>query len=236
MGNFEYMKVHKNMIITANMATIPQRIKTAKTVIESIYDQVDLVRLYLNNFEEIPQEFMDDKIKIDSGDDLCSSGKVYWAKIPNQYYFCIDDDILYPSNYVSHTLERLKYYNEDVIVSYHGRSFPRDKKIENYFKDHIEHVHFKDDSPYDVEVDVMGNGVSCWNTNNIKIDINKFTYLYMDDILVSKQAHEQNKKRITLAHKVGFLKKLEIYYDTALSAKYINNNQTQTEMCNSINW
>lgn len=216
------------------MATMPERTKNGIKVIDSIYDQVDFIRLYLNNFRNIPQEYKDDKILIHQGKDLKSSGKVFWAKNPNEYYFCIDDDIVYPSDYVNYSLSKLREYNDDVIISYHGRIFPN-KKIKNYFKDHINYFHFDKENSKDVEVDVIGNGVSCWNTNNINIDVKKFQYLYMDDILVSIQAAKQNKKRIVVSHSEEYLNPLE-KIGTTLYDTHKKNGRNQTKMVNSIKW
>src|SRR5690554_307217 len=111
------------MKITANMATMPQRMDTAFLAIESIYHQVDIIRLYLNNFEEIPIEYRDRKIEIYQGEDLKSSGKLFNALNSNEYYFCIDDDIVYPKNYVHDAIKKLNEYDDDIIVSHHGRIF-----------------------------------------------------------------------------------------------------------------
>lgn len=223
------------MIISANMATIPERLNSATKTIESIYDQVSIIRLYLNNFESIPEEFRDEKIHTHQGTDLKSSGKVFWASIPNYYYFCIDDDISYPKNYVSYTIKKLNEYDDNVIVSYHGRTYEKNKKIKNYFNDYKKYYHFYHKNEKDVTVDIIGNGVSCWNTNKIHIDINKFKYHYMDDILVSAQAAEQNKKRIVLAHPEKYFTRLQTH-NISLYDKYKSNHINQTKMFNSINW
>jgi len=223
------------MKISANMATMPERTDSAIKVIESIYDQVSYIRLYLNNFETIPEKFKEEKISIHQGVDLKSSGKVFWATNPDEYYFCIDDDILYPSDYIKYSIQKLNEYNDDVIISYHGRKFEKHKKIKNYFKDYKKYYHFKDENIRDREVEVIGNGVSCWNTNNIIIDVNKFKYYYMDDILVSSQAAEQNKKRIVVAHQENYLTPIKTSGNT-LYKQYHKNHKTQTEVYNSINW
>lgn len=222
------------MIISANMATIPSRLKTAPKAIESIYDQVDVIRLYLNQFETVPEEFKDPKIQIKQGINLKSSGKLYWSLLPNQYYFCVDDDILYPKDYVNNSIEKLKEYHEDVIISYHGRIYDKGKMVKNYFSDFSKYFHFLKVNESDIEVNIIGNGVSCWNTNNIKIDYNKFEYHYMDDILVSAQAHSQGKKRIVVAHDKNYFKQLEI--SSSLYDKYKKSSHTQTKAFKSVNW
>ena len=69
------------------MATIPSRINTCIQAIDSIYNRVDVVRLYLNNFDEVPEAFKRDKIVIMQGDDLNCNGRMWWALNPNEYYF-----------------------------------------------------------------------------------------------------------------------------------------------------
>ena len=54
---------------SANLATQPARIETALKTIDSIIDQVDVVRFYLNNFIDVPREFMHEKIEIHIGED-----------------------------------------------------------------------------------------------------------------------------------------------------------------------
>lgn len=223
------------MIKSFNMATMPQRKNNAILSINSIYDQADIIRLYLNNFDEVPVEFIDDKIEIiNNSIDLKSSGKLFWALNSNEYYFCIDDDILYPRDYAEYMISKLNQYNDDVIVSLHGRVM-KVGKIESYFKDTVEYYHFKLMLESDRKVDIIGNGVSCWNTNNIFIDYNKFKYHFMDDILVSLQAREQNKDRIVVEHENGYMKDLKPLGFT-LFDKYRNNDNLQTEMINSIIW
>ena len=67
------------MKITFNMATMPERISGAIKTIESVYDQADIIRLYLNNFDSIPKEFKKEKIECYYGEDLKSSGKLFSA-------------------------------------------------------------------------------------------------------------------------------------------------------------
>jgi len=224
------------MLISANMATFPLRKKASIKAIESIYDQVDVVRIYLNEYESVPKEYIRNKIEVVySGVDLKSSGKVFWANEPNQYYFCIDDDILYPSNYVDSTIRKLQEYDDDVIVSYHGRKFRKGQRVQNYFKGYLEYYHFGQEKIGDSEVEVIGNGVSCWNTNNITVDWTKFSMLHMDDIFVSIQAKQQGKKRMVLEHTKNFLQPIETD-NVSLYKTYYRKSAEQTRLFNSVNW
>lgn len=216
------------------MATMPQRVRTAIKTIESVYDQADIIRLYLNNFDIVPEEFKRDKIEIYQGDDLKSTGKLFWAMNDDEYYFCIDDDLYYPPSYSEDMINKLNEHDDEIIVSLHGKILMDGIKT-SYFRGLKESFHCLQNVSSDRFVDVIGNGVSLFNTNNIKIDYKKFKYLYMDDIIVSIQALEQNKKRLVMAHDNKYLTYLQPDGFT-LHAKYGNNDSTQTEMINSVKW
>ena len=77
------------MIKSFNLATTVERYKYALETIESIYDQADIIRVYLNDFNQIPKEFNRKKIYTECGPDLNCSGKFLWCHEPDQYYFTI---------------------------------------------------------------------------------------------------------------------------------------------------
>lgn len=222
------------MIKSFNMATMPERIESCIQSIESIYDQADIIRLYLNNFNKIPPEYVDDKIIIHQGEDLKSSGKLFWANNENEYYFCIDDDIYYPKTYADDMINKLNEYDDDIILSLHGKIF-KDGKINSYFKDVKYNYHFRLEVLNDVFVDVIGNGVSLFNTNKLKIDWKTFKYLHMDDIMISLEALKQNKRRLVMKHDNNYLKSIK-NDNITLYDIYRNNDGTQTEMVNSVKW
>jgi len=222
------------MKITFNMATMPSRVNTAIKTIESIYEQADIIRLYLNNFNTIPKEFIRDKIVIHQGDDLKSTGKLFWALNKNEYYFCIDDDLYYPPSYATDMINKLNEHSDNIIVSLHGKILTDGKKT-SYFRNIRESFHCLNVVTKDRFVHVIGNGVSAFNTNNISIDYKKFKYLYMDDISVSLELMKAGKRRLVMAHKKDYLTYLPPSGET-LHSKYVNNDKTQTEMVNSINW
>ena len=64
-----------NMIKSFNLATTVERYKYALETIESIYDQADIIRVYLNDFNQIPKEFNRKKIYAECGPDLNCSAK-----------------------------------------------------------------------------------------------------------------------------------------------------------------
>lgn len=216
------------------MATMPQRIKGAIKTIESTYEQFDKIRLYLNNFDSIPDEFIRDKIEIHQGDDLKSTGKVFWAMNPDEYHFIGDDDIIYPPTYAEDMIKTLNEYDDKVFVSCGGKILKSGIKG-SYFRDISLSFHALKTVDENTFVQVGINCAAVFNTNNVKIDYKKFKYHYMDDIEVALQLQEQKIPVLVRAHKSDYL----TYFPPTgftLHLKYVHNDSTQTEMANSINW
>ena len=220
---------------TFNMATFPKRRISAIATIKSIYDQADIIRIYLNNYIEIPVEFIDDKIEVIIHEkDLRSSGKLYWATNPDEYYFCIDDDLLYPKTYANDMIKLLQEYDDKALISLHGKifgTFP----INSYFRNIKESYHFAQTITQNKKVHVIGNGVSLFNTNIMKVDYKKFDYDYMDDIFVSKIAQDLKIPAILMKHDLRYVVE-NITNSPSLFSEFNNNDSTQTKIMNTIKW
>lgn len=221
------------------MATIPERYDYALRAIDSVYNQADKVRVYLNKFQSIPKELIDNKIETFIGKDLISSGKLFWAKNKNEYYFCIDDDLRYPKSYSDDMIDFLSKYNDRAIVSLHGKIL-NETPINSYFKGGVKELfHCLGSVETYSKVHVMGNGVSLFNTNYVKIDLDKFKYHYMDDIEVSIQMQEQEIPCVIMPHSENYLsyeEPNEIKNVKTLFSTYYHDDSTQTERINSLVW
>jgi hypothetical protein len=220
------------------MATIPSRYQLALKAIDSIYEQADEVRIYLNNFTEVPKELLRDKITTHIGKDLMSTGKLFWALNHDEYYFCIDDDLRYPTTYAQYMISVLNKFNDDICASLHGKIL-KPTPINSYFKGILNSFQCLAGFPISIFVHVIGNGVSVFNTNKVKIDYSKFKYLYMDDIEVSLQLQQQKIPALVISHDANYLGYEEpnnIEGVQTLYTMYHNNDSTQTERANSIKW
>ena len=223
------------MKVTFNMATMPERLLGAEATINSIYDQADIIRIYLNNFDVVPDIFKREKIITYIGEDLKSTGKLFWSLNKDEYYFCIDDDLIYPYNYSTDLINKLNEYDDEIIVSLHGKRLNSGVK-NSYFRNLTMNLHCLGDVLEDTWVHVIGNGVSAFNTNKISIDYKNFKYHYMDDISVSIELQKQKKGALVMKHDKSYLKYNPPVDGITLHSLYVNNDITQTEMVNSIEW
>ncbi|GAG00882.1 unnamed protein product, partial [marine sediment metagenome] len=123
----------KGIRVVAGMATFPLRESVAKRTVLSIIDQVDELGIYLNNYNHVPSYMRHPKIRVfrdfEEKGDLNDVGKFYmlkYQKIQDGYYISIDDDILYPPNYVNMLICKSQQYQDKAIVGVHGTFYPNE--------------------------------------------------------------------------------------------------------------
>lgn len=108
----------------ANMATYPGRaIASVISTIESLVDQVDEINLCLNSYESVPAELLSDsRVKpFIPQSDYKDVGKFCGEFLDTDDIFLVDDDIIYPPDYVdTHKHYRSKFGEMDLVFGVHG--------------------------------------------------------------------------------------------------------------------
>ena len=168
MMNYLYEN-NKNIYVVANMATFPERMELLEKVVNSILNQVDILNIYLNNYDYIPEFLKNKKINVvlsnDALGDIKDNGKFYFLdKVPEYcYYFTIDDDILYPSNYVNKLIEKLNFYNDKIAVGVHGIIF--NTSFNSFKESRIKNFYFENELEKDTYVSILGTGTLAFKKN-----------------------------------------------------------------------
>jgi len=226
-GNCKMKELTINESVTACIASIPQREKTLKKVIESLIQQVDNIKIFLNGYLDIPKFLISDKIEIATSQqygDLGDVGKFFWFDKLKGYILTCDDDFIYPDDYVYRIIERMKVYSNRSIVSFHGSFFPRPLR-NDYFKERRV-IHWALPLKKDREVHIIGTGLAAYHDTTIDLSLDDFEYNNMADIWVAKKAKEKNVRLIVAAHENNWLKYLKpsgetIYNQTRKNPKEI---------------
>jgi hypothetical protein len=222
--------------IIATIASMPGRVLSLEETINSMIDQVDEIWVYLNYEHHVPKYLKHPKIKVSSMiiGDLGDAGKFYASHLIRGYHFTIDDDIIYPSDYVSKTIETIDKYSRGTIVSYHGRRFGN-KPVISYYKGATHQFCFLKTVYHDEIIDVPGTGVMAYHTQTIQFSIEDFAATNMADIWVGKKARENNTSITILAHQKQWLKesKLTSHHESIYS-NMVKNDVYQTKVINSF--
>jgi len=112
----------------ACMATFPARFETLPVVVGSVLDQVDALYVYVNQSDSIPACLNHPKIRAflakDTAGDLSANGKIYSLQfVKDSYIVLIDDDFIFPRDYVGQMKRTIDRFNGRVCVGVHGSIF-----------------------------------------------------------------------------------------------------------------
>ena len=233
------------MITSANIATYPPRMHSLKQTVASIYDQVDVIRICFNGmgFEDVPDYFWD--LSIDQDKEGNPKGKIhfYWPEdnltdngkfcglsedYDNEYYFTMDDDIVYPADYVSKTIEAIKTYG--TIITYHGRILLGTHR--DYYRGH-KSFHCLGDQKGNHRIDVCGTGVTAFDTRYFHPKgLASSPNQKMSDIIFSLEASKQGKQIGCIAHKQGWI--TDIKHEETIHQTESRNCGVQNQLADEI--
>tara|TARA_R110000803_G_scaffold102638_12_gene170766 strand:- start:2692 stop:3357 length:666 start_codon:yes stop_codon:yes gene_type:complete len=221
-------------MIIANIATIPEREELLKKTIKSLEGQVEVFFICLNGHKSTPEFLknrpdvmihMDNNTRGDAGKFwLYCFAHLHFAK----WFFC-DDDIIYPKDYISRSLDFLDEYPNEVLT-YHGKTFK--KPITRYYssRDRLRVFHCTQ-KVLDCEViDVPGSGVMFMNSGTLKMNWGNFKHPNMADIWIYKFTQKQGVNVRICPHDSNWIiaqQSKGIYEDN------VDNDSLQVEVFNS---
>ena len=189
------------------MAAVPWREETLENVVNSLLPQVDRLNIYLNDWEKVPSFLDQAKINAVRSQneigDIGARGKFYWCNKIKGIHLTVDDDILYPADYVEKIVEGMNR-NEGSVVTFHGSILKTPK-----FSEKQTVSHFARDVPSDILVTIGGTGVMAYNTANVKIDFESFKCNFWADGWFAIQAKETGVPITALRHEQGWLQPLQ---------------------------
>lgn len=217
-----------------NVATY-KRDKFLYKTIESIYEQADIINIALNSHTKIPDNLKNDKkINCHITDNSIGDGfKFLKLGESDGYYFTIDDDIIYPSNYSDYLIEKSNKYNDEYIITLHGRTFLK-YPINSYYRSEHRSYHCLNELKFDVISHFGGTGVMMFNTNLLKFSYKEILYPNMGDIWVSKFANERGIKIMCVEHGRDFLNYQKEIGSETIFDNYKFNDSLQTNLANTI--
>ncbi len=227
--------IHNNVV--AGMATAGKReslyasVTSIASQVRELYVYVNCKTLFLNEKYPSNVKFVYDENLGDIGD----LGKFFPKIKENEYLATVDDDIIYPEDYIKSLLLNIK---EKSIAGVHGIIF--NFPIFNYYTRNRNVIHFEKSCEKTTEVDVIGTGTSLLPYELIStFDLKKnLQFKNMADIAITYLCNEQGFKKIVIPRKSKWLKEIpsknsifassviqnQTYLDTSyLQTGYINN-------------
>jgi hypothetical protein len=173
------------------MATLPERSGSRAMAVNSLINQVDRIII----------------TRGDDGDQVKFAG---CAEAPD-VFLGVDDDLIYPPDYVSRTLRWLNDY-PDCILSFHGW-------VADENGDHIYNYRCMEELADLVPADVLGTGVCAFKVDTIRPRPEDFKLPNQADLWFALRAEREGIKRLVMPHPARWLGYTEwphtIWHDTA---------------------
>lgn len=189
--------------ITAQVASLPDRVKTLEDMVFSILPQVDHLFVGLNNYTEVPPFLLgNSKISYKLLDNsLGDAAKFLDVENLSGYVFTCDDDLVYPKDYVQYMKSKVDKYKG--VVSLLGKVYPR--PVTSFRRGYSELYRCLGTVTGDHVVDVVGTGAMAFHTTHLKAHTKDFKVPNMADIWLSKIAHEQGVPLIAVEHRAKYV-------------------------------
>lgn len=225
-------------MIVAGMATMPDRLSYVQNVVETIRPQVDVLRVYLNNFEGIPGFLKPEEacLSRDAAGDLGDAGKFYWIEDQEKHnythYLTLDDDLGYPDDYV----ERLKYEFDArkgcAIVGVHGSEFS--DPLEDFVTSRQNRCRFYEGLDRARSVHILGTATTMWSRGTLEISRADFPKRNMGDLQLAIAAQNQAVPLVAISRPAQWITERRPWTEAGFSiwkrTKQDGHSQVQTNL------
>jgi hypothetical protein len=218
-------------LITASMATVPGREASLEQVVQALLPQVDRLNVYLNNFHEIPSCLWHPQIEAVRSEDLSDAGKFFWSGAVQGYHFTVDDDLLYPDDYVTTLIGAVERHQRKALVGVHGAVLLA--PMTSYYKNRLA-FHCLSALPSDRPVHVLGTGTLAYHTSTIKLSVSDFKSPNMADLWLSLAAERQGVHRIAIRRMAHWLTLLPTPPGTTIYERFKDQDQEQTKVAHDL--
>lgn len=198
------------ILINIGIAVMPNRIENLKIILPILLEQCDNLYIHVNGDAVCPDFIKNNKkIKYSSSTDN-KGGEMAFIGVDQTegYYLVVDDDLLYPKDYVEKMISLMNKFDNKIIATVHGSNFTPGEP--NFIKKRQMFKSYKS-LDKDTKVMIVGVGTLCINTKNFKITPKDFPYHNMRDAVVSCKAAKEGVPIIALKRDEHWITKLNNY-------------------------
>jgi hypothetical protein len=177
----------------ACMATFPARFDSLPLVVASILDQVDALYVYVNQSDFIPPCLNHPKIQAflakRTAGDLSANGKIFPLQfIRHSYVVLIDDDFVFPKDYVAHLKATIDRFGGRVIAGVHGSIFAPGARW--YFERSVVYGWRTELLEHKV-VQMLGSGCLAFHQDALQLNFDDFLPNVMVDLTFAIKAKQE---------------------------------------------
>ncbi len=222
--------------IIATMATYPGRSEVVEQAAASMAGQVDTLNLVLNEYLSVP-DWVSRYTSINPiipETDTKDTGKYLVPIAAKDWLFTIDDDIIYPSEYVKKSLNDAQAINiSGIIAGYHGVTYKKPRfmptnrylrmllgRDQNYLGTCFNAFRFHTQLDKHYFVDELGTGT----TFSRGEDVPAFSFVQSAqkfiDVRVARWCHQTKRPMVCLARADQWLKQMDVAVETSIYTSF----------------
>jgi len=176
------------------MNTIACREPNLVHIIPNVVEQADILYINLIGYDHVPDVLVNHNVIVRRFDSLGSEGRfLYYNDInPNDYYFPIDDDIVYPKDYAEKLIYEIQRRDNKVVSCVHGSIQDMQYAKTEFFKTGLKIKRFSSRLNNDLRITIPGVGTSCfYKGTGFKISMDDFIASNITDVHVACFLEEQ---------------------------------------------
>lgn len=215
------------------IATMPSRAHTFPRVLDAILPQLDRLYVYFDKLAAVPDGLARDPKIVpllpSQVGELRGTGKFLGAALFGEpcLYFCFDDDIDYPANYVAVLRRALQRHCLRALVGVHYVFF---EPPHLSYHTHRKVFHFSGELVADLHADLLGTGTVAFHTGSLPIDPRTWTEFNSCDLMLAIEAVKRELPRIAIRRPNGFVRAIEEHQPDGIYQEIARDDSRQTEI------
>lgn len=191
--------MNMNDQITISMASIPERESGMRRVVASLLPYCDNFDVCLNGYPNVAYPELDDpKVNIiRPAQDPGAAGKFWASRRTPGYHITVDDDLIYPNDYVATLIRGLEKYKRRAVVGIQGSMVVQGNgSLISFYHQNALNT--------DLPVHILGTGTMAYHTDAFNVDLADLAPGKIDD-QVAALVSRAHLPLIVLAHDASWL-------------------------------
>ena len=223
--------------VILGMATMPTRAESLPRALENLLPQADRIYLYLDGHAEVPTIARGNpriiSLFCDQTPHVHSAGKFLGLlhEAGPCFYAGVDDDIVYPRDYLATLRGALVGAESPTAVGYHGVILH--EAVESYRRDRQVFA-FKDGLAEASPVDVLGSGTIMFCSADLKFDVRTWPETNMTDLQLAMEARRAGVGMRCLPRAAGYLQPIAVQQADSIYTKLLKDDSRQTQLARTL--